>query len=81
LGPAFLIVAPSGLRSQSTADEKRQAAEIVVCRSSSGKKEQPLTPPEFVLFVNDPRLTTDQYRRYLEGRIRETQNFSDCRPF
>jgi len=33
---------------------------------------QPTTrPPTIVLFVNDPRLFTDGYRRYLEGRLRE----------
>src|SRR4029453_8081578 len=32
-----------------------------------------LTPPEFVLFVNDPRLLNETYRRYLEGRIRKAQ--------
>ena len=26
-----------------------------------------LQPPEFVLFVNDPRLLSEQYRRYLEA--------------
>jgi GTPase len=30
-----------------------------------------LTPPEFVLFVNDPRLMTEAYRRYVEARIRD----------
>jgi GTP-binding protein len=33
---------------------------------------QPETrPPHFVLFVNDPRLWTDEYRRYLERRVRD----------
>ena len=27
--------------------------------------------PEFVLFVNDPRLMNETYRRYLEARIRK----------
>jgi GTP-binding protein len=35
-----------------------------------------LAPPEFVLFVNDPRLLSDDYRRYLEARIRETEPFT-----
>lgn len=34
-----------------------------------------LQPLEFVLFVNDPALMTETYRRYLEGRIRETQAY------
>jgi GTPase len=34
---------------------------------------QPSTgPPAIVLFVNDPRLLTTEYRRYLERRLRET---------
>jgi len=37
---------------------------------------QPSTkPPTIVLFVNDPSLVVDSYRRYLEGRLRETFNF------
>ena len=31
--------------------------------------------PEFVLFVNDPRLITESYRRYLEARIREAARY------
>ena len=34
-----------------------------------------LTSPEFVLFVNDPRLLNQTYRRYLEARIREAQPY------
>src|SRR5438094_749951 len=33
----------------------------------------PLQAPEFVLFVNDPRLTNETYRRYLETRIRKAE--------
>lgn len=32
-------------------------------------------PPTFVLFVNDPKLFKDNYRRYLEGRFRESLGF------
>ncbi len=32
-------------------------------------------PPTFVLFVNDPKLLTPPYRRYLEGRLRASFNF------
>jgi len=42
---------------------------------SKGKEDQQLQPPEFVLFVNDPRLLSQTYRRYLESRIRERQSF------
>ena len=34
-----------------------------------------LQPPEFVLFVNDPSLMTETYRRYLEARIRKTEPY------
>jgi GTP-binding protein len=34
-----------------------------------------MAPPEFVLFVNDPRLLNATYRRYLAARIRETQPY------
>jgi GTP-binding protein len=42
---------------------------------SKGKEDQPLEPPEFVLFVNDPRLLSQTYRRYLESYIRKAQPF------
>jgi len=42
---------------------------------SKGKENQLLEPPEFVLFVNDPRLLNQTYRRYLEARIRDQQPF------
>ena len=42
---------------------------------SKGKEDQQVQPPEFVLFVNDPRLLSQTYRRYLESYIRKTQAF------
>ncbi|MFL6514943.1 MAG: ribosome biogenesis GTPase Der [Chthoniobacterales bacterium] len=36
---------------------------------------RPLQPPEFVLFVNDPKLLGETYRRYLEGQIRAQQPY------
>ncbi len=35
-----------------------------------------VAPPTFVFFVNDPRLATPSYRRYLEGKARETWDFT-----
>ena len=35
----------------------------------------PLQPPEFLLFVNDPRLSTETFRRYLEARIRQAEAY------
>jgi GTPase len=36
----------------------------------------PLQSPEFVLFVNDPRLLNEAYCRYLEARIRKAEAYS-----
>jgi GTP-binding protein len=53
---------------------------------SSGPTDRPMAPPEFILFVNDPKLLSDTYRRYLEGRIREKESYPGlpvliaCRP-
>lgn len=40
-------------------------------QSSGSKARHSLQPPEFVLFVNEPRLLTRTYARYLEARVRE----------
>src|SRR6266536_1708034 len=42
---------------------------------ASGNPEGVVEPPEFVLFVNDPRLLSETYRRYLETRIRKAQPY------
>ncbi len=42
---------------------------------SKGEEDQELQPPEVVLFVNDPRLLSQTYKRYLESRIRDAQPF------
>jgi GTP-binding protein len=34
-----------------------------------------LAPSEFMLFVNDPSLMNETYRRYLEARIREVEPY------
>jgi GTP-binding protein len=36
------------------------------------KRNAPIPVPAFVLFVNDPALLVDSYRKYLENQIRET---------
>jgi GTP-binding protein len=43
---------------------------------AGGNANLNMAPPEFVLFVNDPRLLNATYRRYLEARIRETQPYT-----
>jgi len=53
---------------------------------ASGNLEAALEPPEFVFFVNEPRLLSETYRRYLEARIRKAQPYPGlpiiltCRP-
>ena len=37
---------------------------------ASGEERHALEAPKFVLFVNQPKLLSDNYTRYLEGRIR-----------
>jgi GTPase len=39
-----------------------------------GKENLDLYAPEFVLFVNEPRLLNEAYRRYLESRIRQVES-------
>ena len=48
---------------------------LLYAAQASGKQERPLQPPEFVLFVNEPRLLSETYRRYLEARIRKAQPY------
>jgi GTPase len=43
--------------------------------SQRARRRSPLHVPEFVLFVNDPRLITESYRRYLEARIRDGESY------
>ncbi len=46
-------------------------------RSAKGRirRGEHLQPAEFVLFVNDPRLLSQSYRRYLEAQIRDAQPY------
>jgi GTP-binding protein len=43
---------------------------------TGGKQNRHLPPPEFALFVNDPRLLTDHYARYLETQLRKIQSYA-----
>ena len=53
---------------------------------ASGNSEAPVEPPEFILFVNEPRLLSETYLRYLEARVRKAQPYPwlpiilTCRP-
>jgi GTP-binding protein len=52
----------------------------------SGNPEAMVEPAEFILFVNEPRLLSETYRRYLEARIRKAKPYPGlpviltCRP-
>lgn len=51
---------------------KGKRLKLFYAAQSSGSKERySLQPPEFVLFVNEPRLLPRTYARYLEARVRE----------
>jgi GTP-binding protein len=43
---------------------------------SSGIKGQRLASPEFVLFVNNPRLLSEGYARYLEAQVRKVRPYT-----
>ncbi len=42
---------------------------------SAGESERAIEPPEFILFVNDPKLLGETYERYLTARIRDTEPY------
>jgi len=68
LRQAFAANPPPAMRSR--------RLKLFYAAQSKGEASQLLEPPEFVLFVNDPRLLNQTYQRYLEARIREAQPFS-----
>src|SRR5919106_403327 len=50
---------------------RNRRLKLFYAAQTAGEKERAIEPPEFVLFVNDPRLLGETYARYLEARIRE----------
>jgi GTP-binding protein len=42
---------------------------------SKGESERAIDPPKFVLFVNQPKLLSEGYGRYIEGRIRQVEPY------
>ncbi len=42
---------------------------------SKGESERAIDPPKFILFVNQPKLLSDGYGRYIEGRIRQAEPY------
>jgi GTP-binding protein len=55
---------------------KGRRLKLFYAAQAAGKQDRRLQPLELVLFVNDPRLLSQSYERYLEGRIRYAQPFS-----
>jgi GTP-binding protein len=53
---------------------------------SKGESERAIDPPKFILFVNQPKLLSEGYGRYIEGRIRLAEPYPGlpilltCRP-
>ena len=50
---------------------KGKRLKLFYAAQASGSKVRRLQTPEIVLFVNDPRLLSRTYARYLEAQIRE----------
>ena len=55
---------------------KGKRLKLFYATQSGGDESRPLAPPEFVLFVNSPRLLAQPYARFLEGTIREIEPYS-----
>ena len=54
---------------------KGRRLKLFYATQAGGKEEPQLQSLEFVLFVNDPRLMNETYRRYLEARIRKAEPY------
>jgi GTPase len=54
---------------------KGRRLKLFYATQAGGKEDRHLQAPEFVLFVNDPRLMNEAYRRYLETRIRKVERY------
>ena len=54
---------------------KGKRLKLFYAAQSAGSKDRSLQFPEFVLFVNDPRLLPRPYARYLEAQIREGEPY------
>jgi len=54
---------------------KGKRLKLFYATQSAGSSQRSLEPPEFVLFVNDPRLLPRAYARYLEARIRKAEPY------
>lgn len=54
---------------------KGKRLKLFYAAQAHGAENRQLSPPEFVLFVNEPRLLNETYRRYLKARIRDAQAY------
>jgi GTP-binding protein len=54
---------------------KGKRLKLFYAAQAAGPKGPSLHGPEFVLFVNDPRLLGQSYARYLQARIRDAQPY------
>jgi len=54
---------------------KGRRLKLLYATQAGGDHERKLQPPQFVLFVNDPQLINETYRRYLEARIRKKEAY------
>jgi GTP-binding protein len=54
---------------------KGRRLKLLYATQAGGKEERQLQSLEFVLFVNDPQLMNETYRRYLESRMRTAQPY------
>jgi GTPase len=50
---------------------RNRRLKILYATQIDNQRPDTIQPPTFLLFVNDPQALTDDYRRYLEGKIRE----------
>jgi GTPase len=56
--------------------KKGKRLKLFYAAQTAGTDERLIQPPEFVLFVNQPGLLSEQYRRYLEARIRKAKAYT-----
>jgi GTP-binding protein len=63
-----MIVSPPPMRSN-------RRLKLLYATQITPQSNSLIGPPNFVLFVNYPELLTDDYRRYLEARIREKNGY------
>jgi GTPase len=50
---------------------RNRRLKILYATQIDNERSDTIQPPTFLLFVNDPQALTNEYRRYLEGKIRE----------